>query len=1027
MNKAFAVCLLICLFSASAFAYQPLSKYEALENQKLGSEPIPVINAKHKPLSSVNRATLLSESFTDAAFPPAGWNVIQTNTGTQTGYPCYWSRYTAPNYTVRTEPAAAGLWWSYAHQDEWLISPEVSLTGSTTNRYYLRWWYYGTNGVHDSNHYYTKISIDGGNTWSMIYDLASLPRSWNGYDSPVELNLSDYANYTIKIAFHANDGPANTGVAYVWFIDDIEIGYPFLDDMGVTNLNAINTIPVVVNDPDTFYVRVRNFGTNPQTNVPLKMTIDNVVVDEINVNLDTLAVLDTFLVWTPTLAGDYTIAFLTELTGDENAANDTFYYDITACPEYHNVPYYKDFNEAWGEWGSNPPFCGWSIVDNGSESPKVWNRNDWFHGSTANPNRSVAAVRYSPVEHQNEWLISPRIDCSVDTQYTLNYWHQYEGYRYANPDTGFVLISTDDGTTWTVIEKYIGGVSQITSYGYKNHDLTSLVNGENDVRVAFRYLAYNAGKWMIDDFSLTYKPFVDILPVAIDVSDTIFTNDTFNVTVRVRNAGRLTLSEPWYLYLQIRDNRDSVLVTGAIAPNETIARTFPKSLAQADTYNLTAWTAYPLDQFPLNNMITRKIRVSGWLQIKNMPSVLPRKGVAQGGAMTCLGDMLYAFRGNNSNEFYAYNPALDSWQTKAELPFGLKSDGTVLLKKVKQGGALVSYGDFIYAFKGGGINEFWMYNPALDSWYRKKDIPKFYMNASKSKKVKIGAALTVYNEIIYAFKGGNTREFWTYLPNQDSWAPRCSLLTVDKKMIKGGGSLVTLDDAIYAFVGGKSNHFYMYSPATDAWVRKAEPSFDPRPPAKAKRLVKDGGSLVALDGKIYAFKGGNTNHFGYYEPTADTWYTLEIIPGIKKVKTGGSLTTQNGVVYALKGGNTKELWSYTPAAQSSPPVLVKNNNLSVINTSTTSTSKLDNQKIVFNIIPNPVLKNGVVYYSVPFTGRCQIKLYNASGRLVTTLIDNIVNAGSYKINLNAREFAQGVYFLTLQTNHDRVQEKLIIQ
>lgn len=1026
MSKSVVLCLLICFLSISAFAYQPLSKYEAMENQKLGSEPQPVMSAKSKPQPLPTRATLLSESFSDAAFPPAGWIVIQTNTGTQTGYPCYWSRYSEPNYIVRSEPAAAGLWWSYAHQDEWLISPEISLTGSTTNRYYLRWWYYGTNGIHDSNHYYTKISTDGGNTWNVIYDLVDLPRGLNAYANPVELDLSGYANQTVKIAFHANDGPANTGVSYVWFIDDIEISYPFLNDMGVSNLNSINTIPVMVNDPDTFYIRVRNFGTNPQISVPVKLAIDNVVIDEISVTLDTLASLDTFMVWTPTLAGDYTLSFYTELAGDENPANDSLYYDITACPEFHNVPYYKDFDESWGEWGSNPPFCGWAIVDNGNESPKVWNRNDWFHGATANPNRSVAAVRYSPVEDQDEWLISPRIDCSPDTQYTLNYWHQYEGYRNANPDTGFVLLSTDDGASWIVLEKYIGGVSKITSYGYKNHDLTNLVSGENDVRVAFRYLAYDAGKWMLDDFSLTYKPAYDALPIAIDVADTIFTNDTFNVAVKVRNAGSQSLSAPWYVYLQIRNIRDSVLVTNPIAPNETLSLVFQKSIAQADTYNLTAWTAYPLDEFPLNDRIVKRIRISGWLRLKDMPSTISRKGVNHGGAVVTYNDMLYAFRGNNSNEFYKYLPALDSWLACAPMPYAQKPDGTPIPKKVKQGGALVVSESLIYAFKGGGTNEFWAYYPAADTWQQVQSIPKFYRNSTKAKKVKIGAALTCYAGNIYAFKGGNTRELWVYLPVHDSWSPRCSLLSIDKKMIKGGGALATMGDSIFAFVGGKSNHFYMYVPSYDTWIRRAEPSFDPRPPAKAKRLVKDGGALLCLERKLYAFKGGNTNHFGYYDALADTWFTLEIIPGIKKVKSGGALTACQGIIYALKGGNTKELWSYTPPNEVIMPEQARNQNASVSQSQVTGTDRI---KLDFglNVLPNPIQKHATLYYSIQTAGRYRIKLYNASGQLIQTVLDNFIEAGKYALPVNSEKLSRGVYFLSLESERGRADKKLIIQ
>ncbi len=1005
--------------------YVPISKAEMTDALKIYDEPTVLINTPKHLKANTNRVSLLNESFSDENFPPTGWSVIQTNTSMQSGFPCYWSRFTTPPYAVHSLPAAAGLWWSYHEQDEWLISPPIHLTGSSTNRYYLRYWFYGFLGARDSNHYYTKISTDNGNTWTVLYDLMVQTPGWNWYYEPLEIDLSRYADSTVQIAFHCQDGPANSGVSYVWFVDDVEIGYPFLNDMGVANLNGINTIPVVVADPDTYYIKIRNYGTNPQNSVLVSMAVENVVVDQIQVSLDTLASLDTFLVWTPTLAGDYTILFYTELTDDENPTNDTLYYEITVCPEYHSIPYSKDFNENWGEWGSNPPFCGWSIVDNGSESPKVWNRNDWYHGYLSNPNRSLAAVRYSPVEEQDEWLISPRLDCSVDTQYTLSYWHQYEGYRNANPDTGFVLISTDDGQTWTELTKYIGGVSKIISSGYQTHNITHLVRGENDVRVAFRYLAYNAARWMIDDFSVLYTPAYDAMPLAIDVSDTIFVNDTFEIAVKIVNSGRNELFAPWYVYCKIRNQLDSLIVAQTMQPNETLSLTFTKTIAEVDTYNIIAWTGYPTDEFRTNDTIIKRIKISGWRRMKDLPTQVSRKGVNAGGALETVGDIIYALRGNNSNEFYAYLPELDSWIRKKDMPFDYKPDGTLIPKKVKQGGSLVAYQNMLYAFKGGSTNEFWAYDIENDTWYRKTDIPKLYLNANKGKKVKAGAALTRYDTLIYALKGGNTHEFWVYYPSVDSWAARCSLVTPDKRKVKGGGALETLGDTIYAFVGGKTPFFYAYSPLNDNWVRKSDPTFDPRPVARAKRVVKDGGSLVAYQGKLYALKGGNTNHFGYYDVNGDTWYTLENIPGLKRVKAGGALSAYEGHIYAFKGGNLQEFWAYH-IPEPTIDRIANDNAVRVNNNLMTNQDKRISHSLL-KIVPNPSSHKTMLYYSVAKPSRVQIKLYNAIGNLIANLVDSNKSVGDYYLQLNTLNLSKGIYFVTCETESEQTKVKLIIQ
>ncbi|MCX8015248.1 MAG: T9SS type A sorting domain-containing protein, partial [candidate division WOR-3 bacterium] len=328
-----------------------------------------------------------------------------------------------------------------------------------------------------------------------------------------------------------------------------------------------------------------------------------------------------------------------------------------------------------------------------------------------------------------------------------------------------------------------------------------------------------------------------------------------------------------------------------------------------------------------------------------------------------------------------------------------------------------------YAFKGGGTNEFWAYYPGYDTWIQKADIPKLYFNSTKPTKVKAGGAVVSYGNSIYAFKGGNTREFWMYIPVEDTWIPRCSLLTIDGKKIKGGAALTVLDTLIYAFVGGNTNHFYAYAPSLDKWTRLKEPSFDnPLRPNKAN--VKDGGALTALDGKIYAFRGGNKKLFGYYQPEQDSWYRLEDIPGVKKVKHGGSLVAYNGLIYALKGGNTREFWQYTPSSITVAQIanLVKPNNQSV----QANKSSIDN---TFNLAinPNPANDYVTISFKLPFTNKVVLKLYNASGRLIQTLINENLKAGNYTTRFSTEKLVKGVYFVKCETSGKSANGKLIVQ
>ncbi|MDW7988283.1 MAG: choice-of-anchor J domain-containing protein [candidate division WOR-3 bacterium] len=1004
-----AVILFIAVLSAVYAGNYPLEKVKSSQEHIAEEEILSLINHKEYFSLGFPRAVIFAENFTGSEFPPQGWQVISTNNGYTGTNPCFWSRFTSPSYLIHSLPAACGLWWSYQTQNEWLISSEITLSGGADNRYYLRFWTYGYLGSADSDHYYVKISTDGGASWNILYDLSAQLRGWNRYEEPIYIDLSAYANQTIKLAWHADDGPINQGLSYVWFIDDIEVGTPFEHDVGVLSLLNIKYLPLLQSQPDTFCIRVFNFGLSDEPNVIVKMTANDNLISELTLALGALSYKDTFFVWIPADSGNFTVKFFTELLEDQDNGNDTIRILVDAGPQYYSVPYSKDFNEDWGPLGNNPPHGGWEIIDRGSENPKRWNRNDWFKGYLASVNREVAMVRYQPIEYQDEWLISPRIDCSQDTQYTLSFWHQYEGYRNAVPDTGYVLISTDGGTSWQELCRYSGGISGIISSGYQNFNITNLVVGNNNVKIAFRYYAHNAARWAIDDFTVMTTPNIDVCPVQLRCPQSVTLGETLKVVGVIKNTGRQTLNPNWYIIYTINDDYDSILVNVVLNPQDTYKFSFAKVISEIDTFEITVRTRYPNDEYPLNDFLTRTTVSSGWREQSWIPAGGNGRGVKDGAALVSFTDSIFAFRGGNSNDFYVYFTTSDSWAPRKPIGFALKPDSITPIKKyVKSGGALTKYRDSIYAFKGGNTSEFWLYIPGMDSWIQKKGIPKYWLPTAKPTGIKSGGALTTYKDSIYAFKGGNTYEFWLYINAYDSWAKRCSLLAPNGKMIKGGAALVTCGDTIYAFMGGNTNLFYGYLPAQNRWIMRAPPSFDnPQRPQKAK--VKDGASLTVLDGKIYAFRGGNTKLFGYYEPAFDTWYRLENIPGIKKVKAGGALTSANGKIYAFKGGNTREFWAYyLPTSYSELSFKYRTKEVSYITPKITSSSTMILHGEVLTI------QNAICDFSS--SSKLFIKLYDITGKVLKTY--PLINCKSGVYQLEVSELSRGVYYLHLEGNND---------
>lgn len=166
------------------------------------------------------------ESFEGDSFPPANWTQTITNTGAQVSgvYPT-WCRFNT--VSINGQPVSptegnnqSGLWWSYEHQDEWLLTPSFNCPPSA----YLNFDSYVFLGSDSGDHYYVKLSTDNGNSWTVLWDASAQTGGWNYYDAPINIDLSLYEGMQLKIAWQADDPATNDGIWYVWFIDNIYIG-----------------------------------------------------------------------------------------------------------------------------------------------------------------------------------------------------------------------------------------------------------------------------------------------------------------------------------------------------------------------------------------------------------------------------------------------------------------------------------------------------------------------------------------------------------------------------------------------------------------------------------------------------------------------------------------------------------------------------------------------------------------------------------------------------------------------------------
>jgi len=307
---------------------------------------------------------------------------------------------------------------------------------------------------------------------------------------------------------------------------------------------------------------------------------------------------------------------------------------------------------------------------------------------------------------------------------------------------------------------------------------------------------------------------------------------------------------------------------------------------------------------------------SGWSEYASMPALPSNKPIKDGGCMAfdAGSGLIYASKGNKTGDFYAYGMPPGAWTFKEVVPLGAEG------KQVYKGSVICSDGNRkLYLTKGNNTCGFWGYDAESNAWTQLSNVPA----GGSGKKVKqgCGIAWATKNDVGYAYLlKGYRNEFYRYDPVTNGWTTLLDAPIGPNGKVKwdAGSWLVSNGDHyLYAFKS-KYHEFYLYDTDEDTWSHAKTPM--PIPGNAGNKKAKDGSCGAWYDGKLYAFKGGNTTEFWCYFPDGDAWHKLYDIPlwgtaGRRiRVKAGGALAGCPGSgVYALKGNKSLEFWLYVPS------------------------------------------------------------------------------------------------------------------
>lgn len=341
----------------------------------------------------------------------------------------------------------------------WIISQPVALNPGFLLRFKVAITAFGgiapaTMGSDDS--LIVRISTNCGQTWNRerIYTAASnLTNSLVQQDIP----LGNYGGQNILIAFYASDGTIDNTQDYDLHIDDIQLVLPLANDVGVADIIfPQGNCGVPPSFPLT--VRVTNFGSAPQSDIPLRYQINNGGTVEATLAGPVAPGATTLFTFPQNIdipnLGVYTFSAWTALNGDLQVGNDSVKNKSVERPQGHlvqvdfnnfngtNLPQVYNWYEAVGQLPVENEASTW-VNSTGSQTTA-------FGSQTARINMNSNTKRH--------WMISnsfsPQAATNLMFKVGLTNRNFAQAAQMGSDDSVNVMISTNCGISWKLLRAF---------------------------------------------------------------------------------------------------------------------------------------------------------------------------------------------------------------------------------------------------------------------------------------------------------------------------------------------------------------------------------------------------------------------------------------------------------------------------------------------------------------------------------------------------------------------------------------------
>jgi hypothetical protein len=201
---------------------------------------------------------------------------------------------------------------------------------------------------------------------------------------------------------------------------------------------------------------------------------------------------------------------------------------------------------------------------------------------------------------------------------------------------------------------------------------------------------------------------------------------------------------------------------------------------------------------------------------------------------------------------------------------------------------------------------------------------------------------------------------------------------------------------------------WAFDPAAGTWTQRADmPGTRVYPFA-----IGVGDSIIVLCGGDLTGAEPADALVYVYHIAANTWTTETSMPTARGWEM---LALAGGKLYAIQGSNT------------TTPTYLNVNEEATGFTGVESPQPVTRQGgLALTVSPNPTRGNASIAFSLPARGEVSLKVYDAQGRHVRTLVSGTREAGVHSVSLDGGSLSSGVYFYRLQAGNFTATRSLVV-